>query len=462
MEDWQGCLSPRCQTALQQARANVLERGGSAITVEDFLLALVEGEPSATGFLRRQGIDLDELVRTIQCEQPIVTQVNGDGLLAPQLQYWFALSRELCSEPWLDWPVLLQSLTCSADRLSGKAYVAVLEQISRWPQPTEAEDFPEPTADADFRPPVVITESEFLQLAEDVAVLVAARPRALVWLTGPRGSGKTAWLSALAPSLRQGLFCLDLRAEQETMASGVEAMPCESRDPVTAPLLILDNTSPADLLTLMADSQGIARHMLPGHTGPILLLSPDCNAESVTRLEQLLGRPLSRLHMPRAGASQLLAILTAHQPDIEKRWGVELTDAALRYAGSASALSGMTPGQALDWVSRAAARVALVAERGPLASSCLGGEADTLHRQLLVALARQRSVTALQAALEELAVERSALEVDWLERQAAGELRQVTVNDLKFEQERSERMLRAPNDEHSTQAELTGNVGMPG
>ncbi|WP_166252192.1 hypothetical protein [Marinobacter salicampi] len=460
MEDWQGCLSPRCQTALQQARASVLERGGSAITVEDFLLALVEGEPSTTGFLRRQGIDLDELVRTIQCEQPIVTQVNSDGLLAPQLQYWFALSRELCSEPWLDWPVLLQSLTCSADRLSGKAYVAVLEQISHWP-PAEGEDFPEPPADADFQAPVVMTESEFLQLAEDIAVLASARPKALVWLTGARGSGKTAWLTALAPSLRQGLLCLDLRAEQETMASGVGALPWETRGAITAPLLILDNTSPADLLTLMADSQGIARHMLPGHTGPILLLSPHCDTESVTRLEQVLGRPLSRLHMPRAGASQLLAILTAHQPGIEKRWGVELTDSALRYAGSASALSGMTPGQALDWVSRAAARVALVAERGPLASSCLGGEADTLHRQLLVALARQRSVTALQTALEELAVERSALEVDWLERQAAGELRQVTVDDLKFEQERSERMQLAPDSESRAQAELTGITSMP-
>ena len=69
MEDWQGCLSPLCQTALQRARDSVAQRGGYAITVEDFLLALLDGEPAICGFLRSRGVDLDELTRTIQCEQ---------------------------------------------------------------------------------------------------------------------------------------------------------------------------------------------------------------------------------------------------------------------------------------------------------------------------------------------------------------------------------------------------------
>ena len=129
MEDWQGCLSPRCQTALQQARSSVLDRGGAAITIEDFLLALVDQEPALTTFLRQRGVDLDELTRTIQCEQPIVTEIRSEQLLSSQLQYWLALSREISPSPWLDWPTLLKTLTCSADRLAGKAYVSVLEQV---------------------------------------------------------------------------------------------------------------------------------------------------------------------------------------------------------------------------------------------------------------------------------------------------------------------------------------------
>jgi hypothetical protein len=50
MEDWQGCLAPQCQNALASARALVLQRGGAAITVEDFLLALLDGCHSLSRF----------------------------------------------------------------------------------------------------------------------------------------------------------------------------------------------------------------------------------------------------------------------------------------------------------------------------------------------------------------------------------------------------------------------------
>lgn len=65
MDDWQGCLAPQCQTALLQARNNVASRGGSVITVEDYLLALLDAVPEAVSFLKRQGVDLDELIRTM-------------------------------------------------------------------------------------------------------------------------------------------------------------------------------------------------------------------------------------------------------------------------------------------------------------------------------------------------------------------------------------------------------------
>ncbi|WP_404363686.1 hypothetical protein [Marinobacter sp.] len=430
MDDWQGCLTPRCQGALQQARTSVLGRGGMAITIEDFLLALLDSDPSVLPFLRSRGVDQDELVRTIQCEQPIISEVNGEGLLSSQLQYWFALSRELSDAPWLDWPELLGTLAGAAERLAGKAYVAVLEQVTHWPKEGACQvSEPSPGARAN-RHPIVVTESSFLQLAEDVAVIAAAQPRALLWLRGPRGCGKTAWLQTLAPSLSGGFLMLDLRGEAEL--SGLEAPVVRNR----APLLILDNTSPADLLTLMADETGIARHLLPGYSGPILMLSPHCRGSAVTRLEQQLGRPVTPLSMPRPEASQHFAILAAHQPDIERRWEVEISESALRYAGSVSGLAGLTPGDSLQWLSRAAARVAMLAERGPLEAQRLAGEVDTLQRQLLVAIARHRPTGVLEESLERLCIERAAAEVCWHERREEGNLRRVLIDDLKYERER--------------------------
>src|SRR5690606_29145573 len=122
MEDWQGCLSPECQTALLMARENVGRRGGSVITAEDFLLALLDAIPAIPPFLQRQSIDLDELVRTIQGEQPIVTEVVGDGDLSSQLIYWIASARESAEVLLLDWPVLLTSLPFQYERRQDYPY----------------------------------------------------------------------------------------------------------------------------------------------------------------------------------------------------------------------------------------------------------------------------------------------------------------------------------------------------
>ncbi len=178
MDDWQGCLSPLCQTALQRARDSVAHRGGFAITAEDFLLALVEDEPTVSGFLKARGVDLDELVRTIQCEQPIVTEVGGEGLLSSQLLYWFACARELSDAPWLDWPLLMRALTLSAERLQEKAYVSILEMVGDWP--LSGWSGHSESAAGDDRVPVVVSDLGWLALAEDVAITMAASPSALI------------------------------------------------------------------------------------------------------------------------------------------------------------------------------------------------------------------------------------------------------------------------------------------
>lgn len=53
MDDWQGCLDPQCQTALLRARESVERRGGSVITVEDYLLALLDSAPGIVRFFAR-------------------------------------------------------------------------------------------------------------------------------------------------------------------------------------------------------------------------------------------------------------------------------------------------------------------------------------------------------------------------------------------------------------------------
>jgi len=436
MEDWQGCLSPLCQTALQRARDSVAQRGGYAITVEDFLLALLDGEPAICGFLRSRSVDLDELTRTIQCEQPIVTEVGGEGQLSSQLMYWFSSARELSNAPWLDWPILLSVLTRNAERLQEKAYVAVLELVDRWPAADEQQQVAETSDKGDT--PVVITDLDWLELAEDVSITLVSVPRALVWVKGERGTGKTSWLQALLPFLYCGFIRLDLRNEAEIMASENPAIPSKGIDRKDYPALVLDNVSPVDLAAMMAPELSVARSLVTGYPGPVVMLGPDSpEAEAaVGQLERCLGRDFDIFDMPGTSTGQKVAILTAHQPAIEKRWNIELSQALIRYAASSRSRLVGSPGGMIQWVERAAARLNLFAERGPIEGMALAGRTDTLRRQSLVAMARQQPTEALERSLESLAVERAAAEVAWHERKAEGTLRTLKMDDLRHELER--------------------------
>ncbi|MBO6850067.1 MAG: hypothetical protein JJ867_06265, partial [Marinobacter sp.] len=344
MDDWQGCLSPLCQTALQRARDNVAHRGGFAITAEDFLLALVEDEPTVSGFLKARGVDLDELVRTIQCEQPIVTEVGGEGLLSSQLLYWYACARELSDAPWLDWPVLMRALTSSAERLQEKAYVSVLDMVGAWPLSGwsgHSESAPD-----DDRVPVVVSDLNWLALAEEVAVTMAASPAALIWLRGDRGTGKTSWLQALLPCLEAGYVEIDLRRETELIADDHPAVPGSHVPRRDWPALILDNVSPGEVLTLARRWDSLAAQLIQSWRGPVLLLGPGTSrgADAVAELEQWLGRSMDLFDMPACGYLQKKAILTAHQPVIERQWNVRLSDGVIAYAAGCHSQSVGSPG----------------------------------------------------------------------------------------------------------------------
>ncbi|MDY6797303.1 MAG: hypothetical protein SVX28_00935 [Pseudomonadota bacterium] len=435
MEDWQGCLSPLCQSALQAARDHVARRGGYAITVEDFLLELLDADAQLCAFLQGRGVDLDELIRTIQCEQPIVTEVGGDGHLSSQLQDWFATARQVHNLPWLDWPHLLQVLTSDLDRLSGKAYVAVLELVGQWP--LSAGGRGEIPLSGTGHVPVVVADPGWAALAEDVAVALSC-PGALVWVRGPRGSGKSCWLRSVLPGLLYGHVVMDLRSETEVLANDQPCLPEPGADPAQRPVLVLDNMPPADLLALMNQPSGLASGLVPAWPGSILLLgpAPDDTGAATRELESRLGRAVDLVDMPLPGNDQRLAILVAHQPILEKRWNVEIPETVLRYAAVYRDPALVLPGQLIHWVERSCVRLAMHAQRGSSRQQALRAQLDTLRRQFLVAVARQENHDVLAEAIRELEARLADLGAQWEQRRQSGNLRRLQVQDLQEEQRR--------------------------
>ncbi|WP_228289077.1 P-loop NTPase family protein [Marinobacter salinisoli] len=435
LEDWQGCLSPECQLALVQARDRVHERGGTVVTVEDYLLALLDSCAATTGFLQSAGVDLDELIRTVQCEQPVVTEVGSEGILSSQLLSWLSAAREVCDKPWLDWSDLLRVLASGMERLRDKAYVAVLELVASWP------DTPPllPVSQSELQSmPLVVTDSDWLSVAEDIAISVAASANALVWLRGKRGAGKSSLLRLTLAALEHNYRVVDPR----NLAGGLDPGGVQSsreeavcHDSETT-VLVLDNCTPADVLLLITRESSGLPEMLSSWAGAILLVGDQASHQECAHLEHWLGRSLDIVDMPDTSEGQKEAILTAHQPVIEKRWQVEIPVSVIRFAAHCRAPGLDTPGGLLRWVEKAAARLNLFARRGPTQALALAGQAATIHRQSLVALARGESEGAAAASLDDLHLQKTAVEVAWHERQAAGALRQLCVADLRAELER--------------------------
>jgi len=437
MEDWQGCLEPQCQQALLVARDEVVKRGGAVITAEDFLLAMLDEVDAVAPFLKRQGVDFDELVRTIQGEQPIVAEVHGDGDLSSQLIYWISATREVIESPWLNWSQLLRGLVSCAERLQDKAYVAVLELVTTWPDKGGSASREQNTNTLGHTP-LTIVEPGWLALAEDVAVSLSSNKTGLIWVQGERGSGKTAWLQSLLDT--PGLFWvqIDLRRQAEVVAQEQPAVPSQGEEAYGWPVLVLDNVSPLELLELMAQPNGVARELVSGWCGPILLLAPcaESDTDGEQRLSHLLGRTLEVVTMPPVSTGQRRAILTAHQPLIEKRFNVEVALAAVEYAATRQSRCVASPGGMLEWVRRAAARLQMFASRGPLESVALAGRQDVARRQSLVSAARGESFHNDDPEMQDLELSRAASEVLWHERQRSGTLRRLTVDDLRQELER--------------------------
>ena len=436
MEDWQGCLAPQCQNALANARDLVLERGGAAITVEDFLLALLGSCSKLRHFLTTCSIDLDELTRTVQCEQPIVTGVSAEGLLSNQLVYWFARARELNDAPWLDWPVLLQTLTHKTERLQEKAYVAVLELVAAWP--ASVDDLTVKAASNAASVPVVVAQADWIELAHNVAVELSTDPTTLLWVKGPRGCGKTRWLESVLPLLGINYKRLNLRCESDVLAvaEGARYRLRSFQQYGGWPLLVMDGITPQDLLRLAGRPGSAVGDVLAAWDGPILLLADERlkgKAQNDDQLQACLGRSLTSVMLPPCGAGQLRAIVVAHQPAIERQWNIELEAAAIDFSVEHRHRFECCPGKLLMWLERTAARMNLFALRGSSESAALAAQVKTLECQRLVAHARQIGIEEPDLALEKLVRQQQAAESDWHQRDALGSLRKLGVADLQAE-----------------------------
>ncbi|MEH6357024.1 MAG: hypothetical protein V7760_13520 [Marinobacter sp.] len=436
MEDWQGCLAPQCQNALANARDLVLQRGGAAITVEDFLLALLDTCSTLTHFLTTCNIDLDELTRTVQCEQPIVTGVSAEGLLSNQLVYWFARTRELNDAPWLDWPVLLQALTHTTERLQEKAYVAVLERVSAWPASVDALTMKSGSNAAGVA--VVMAQADWIELARTIAVEISTNPTTLLWVKGPQGCGKTRWLESLLPLLGIDYKRLNLRCESEVLnvAEGARNRLPSFQHYGGWPLLVMDGIAPQDLLQLAGRPGSAAGDVLAAWNGPMLLLADERNktqAQPYGHLKVCLGRSLACVTLPPCGADQLRSIVVAHQPVIERQWNIEMEPAVIDFAVAQRHQCECSPGKLLTWLERAAARLNLFALRGSSESDALAAQIRTLECQRLVAYARQISIDEPDLVLEKLVRQQQAAAGEWHQRDARGSLRKLGVADLQAE-----------------------------
>lgn len=284
--------------------------------------------------------------------------------------------------------------------------------------------------------PVVITDAAWYRLADDMAVALASARRGLLWLVAERGAGKTSWLQALLPSLRTDFLLLDMRRPDEVEAAVHQLSGHSELIDGPAPALILDNLSPTELMAAVSEPAHPARRLLPAYAGPIMLLSPEYPGDDVAarRLERLTGRSLMRHELPAASLSQNRAVLVAHQALIEKRWQVEITVDAMEFA-VAGLRYRATPGQVVEWMERASARVSVVAEEGPRECRRLRTQIQVLDQQIATAKERGEPVEDLEVTRDTLSLELTAAEIDWLERQASGTLMKVLPADLREELE---------------------------
>lgn len=462
MDQWQGCLAPVCQIALQRAHGTVVQRGGEVVTPEDLLLALLDVDTALVPFLSRWGIDLDELIRTIQCEQPLAPHPSQEVGLSTALVDWLASARDLYESPWLNTHHLLSTLVCAAERFQDKAYVAVLEQVSAsaWASLPQTQCW---TPDASLQPmdPEAKLVPEFERGAapcfplssatHDIAVDLASRllhsRSAALWVQCPSYL-RVEWLLGqvrrMAGSVSSASFSHHLGVRRRWFSvewqlasendDSLQAMfaAMETRCREHGPLTFVFRECSPSLLTVMIQRIGILRwrHLIAVMKPLILITSaPAKNPQAPEDwMADNLGLRLQHFTVPLVSTGDCLRYLRFCQPAIERQWRMEISDGALQAAatlgraaawGTPGGVTDTDPEVALQLIEDALNTKLIVQANGSATLAELRASREDLERRRLLAEARSESTDELVAALDDVCLELAAEEVHWCEQAAS-------------------------------------------
>lgn len=456
MDQWQGCLAPGCQLALGQAYETVLNRGGSIVTPEDLLLALLDVDGDLIPFLVRWGVDIDELVRTVQCEQSLSPRPGSEAGLSASLIDWLASARECYDEPWLNTCHLLSVLVLAAERFQDKAYVAVLEAVpaSAWEALSQSSLLP-PRVKAPRSQDEQVREmpvdgaafplsSSSYDLAVNIAARVTGSRSGVLWLQCPSSIRTEAFIAQvrrMAQSVAQMEAERDQRMRRswyrvEWAAAGDDSQALERlfRDMERqcainrAGVFLFEGCSPA-VFVLLVQGVGILkwRRLLTVAKPLVVLASPEAKSEGTSEawLEVTLALKLSRFPVPLLSADECLRFLRFRQTGMERQWGIEIADEALEAAVASARKPGPSdsgrragrpdtdPGVALELLREALDTKLTVRANGSGAVVELRATLEDLERRRLLAQARGNNLQELTQALDKVCLDLAAEEAHW-------------------------------------------------
>ncbi|TDT43205.1 hypothetical protein DES49_1019 [Halospina denitrificans] len=450
MEDWLQEFDPLVQGALSKAFRLIEQRGGDALSIEDLLLVLLESHYPLAAFLQGRGVDIDELVRAIQCEQPIVSVPSEQDGFSQDMIAWFARAREN-SRGIRGLAQLMRTLVHECEWLSQRAYIAVLEQVgerqwggiddhgaarisgvesvARSLAPLESGAWP--ASDEGFAQARRIAALS----ASETSPLLQMPTRSIVQAKGIMtcaasvyadcfGQSVAAWHVPVAALSRNGRRISQALSE---VARGSEA---------ANHWFFLDGVHP-ELLAAVVEREGIRpwAELAADPSTVLVLAHPPDEADSgtTTRLCAQLGLSWSVLWQPRVSGADVLRYCQDNQPRLEASIGMTVEIAALRLAVAAS--TGQEPAMAVEnglWLDAAAdydraesilrAAGALVQSEwalGPVRLATLRSRERMDEQAELLTLARE-DATAANLVDEAAALEKVATEVDWLEQVRAG------------------------------------------
>lgn len=408
MKDWQGCLEPLAQQAWNAARDAVARRGGSLVSVEDYLLALLATHPSLNEFLMAWSIDIDELIRTIQSEQSCFELASSTEWLVE----WWHCAQEQSPGSLLGVGLLLRVLCQDVDSLAQKAYVAVLQLVPghAWGQLgvfcrqdiRSLSGDPVPSSVKAAARPLFGLHQE----ARSLAVQLLSPGYSVIWVKGVVGGGK----SSLMLRTRQVFAQINLdghitpfdwsRPESLVGVSPVSAM---------GKWWLLERCRPSDAVRWLNGEGAIFLGMI--RRGEVRLLLEGSSfageGDAFQALLVLLGCRGFVFAMPLPDAADALAILRLHQSSIERQCRIELQERDLE-AAIAVAMGreeadgigeGVVPGLALHHLAvMANQRMLQQRLEQPILARLRDLRADRLTRQV-VGLARE-SVSAREVPVE--------------------------------------------------------------